>query len=113
MGTILDACRPSPTARYLIFHSYGLDSNGRHHFYESLDLRQARHPQTILAYEMNFKALPVAYGAPLRLRVETELGFKMVKWLRRIELVADYRDIGEGQGGSREDNMYYEQSVGL
>ncbi len=113
LGAILDACQPSPTARYLIFHSYGLDSTGRHPFYESLDLRQARHPQTILAYEMNFEALPVAYGAPLRLRVETELGFKMVKWLHWIELVEDYRGMGEGQGGSREDNMYYEQSVGI
>ncbi len=113
LGAILDACRPLPGARYLIFHSYGLDTTGQHHFYGSLDIRQARQPQTILAYEMNFKALPVAYGAPLRLRVETELGFKMVKWLRRIELVADYRSIGEGQGGSREDNMYYEQSVGI
>lgn len=113
LGAILDACHPLPSARYLIFHSYGLDSTGQGHFYGSLDLRQARHPQTILAYEMNSESLPVAYGAPLRLRVETELGFKMVKWLRRIEFVDDYRAIGEGQGGSREDNMYYEQSVGL
>ena len=102
-----------PTARYLIFRSYGVDSTGQHNFYEALDLRQARHAQTILAYEMNFEDLPVAYGAPLRLRVETELGFKTVKWLRRIELVDDYRRMGEGQGGSREDNMYYEQSVGI
>ena len=52
-------------------------------------------------------------SAAARLRVETELGFKMVKWLQRIELVADYRGLGEGQGGSREDNMHYEQSVGI
>lgn len=113
LSAVLDACRPLPSARYLIFHSYALDSKGRRLFYESLDLSLARHPQTILAYEMNSEPLPVAYGAPLRLRVETELGFKMVKWLRRIELVDDYRAIGEGQGGSREDNMYYEQSVGI
>ncbi len=51
----------------------------------------------------------VLRGAPLRLRVETELGLKMVKWLRRIDVVADLRDLGAGQGGSREDNMFYEQ----
>jgi sulfoxide reductase catalytic subunit YedY len=113
LAPILDACRPLAAARYLIFHSYGLDSTGQHQFYGSLDLRQARHPQTILAYEMNSAPLPVAYGAPLRARVETELGFKMVKWLWRIELVADYRSFGAGQGGSREDNMYYEESVGI
>lgn len=113
LSAVLDACRPLPSARYLIFHSYGLDSTGKHRFYESLDLDLARHPQTILAYEMNFEPLPVAYGAPLRLRVETELGFKMVKWLRRVDFVADYRDLGAGQGGSREDNMYYEQAVGI
>ena len=51
----------------------------------------------------------VLRGAPLRLRMETELGLKLVKWLRRIEVVADLRDLGAGQGGSREDNMFYEQ----
>jgi DMSO/TMAO reductase YedYZ molybdopterin-dependent catalytic subunit len=62
---------------------------------------------------MNGQPLPIPYGAPLRLRVETELGFKMVKWLWRIEFAAGYRDVGDGQGGSREDNMYYEQTVGI
>ncbi len=113
LGAILDMCRPLAGARYLVFHSFGLDSVGKRHFYETLELDQARHPQTILAYEMNSMDLPVPYGAPLRLRVETVLGFKMVKWLYRIELVDEYRAIGEGQGGSREDNMYYEQSVGI
>jgi sulfoxide reductase catalytic subunit YedY len=112
LGPILDACRPSPAARFLIFHSYQLDLTGRP-FYESVDISLARHPQTILAYRMNGEPLPIPHGAPLRLRVETELGFKMVKWLRRIELVADYRDLGDGQGGSREDNMFYEQAVGI
>lgn len=112
LGAILDACRPLPGARYLIFHSYQLDMAGRP-FYESLQIGLARHPQTILAHEMNGQPLPIPYGAPLRLRVETELGFKMVKWLRRIEFAAGYRDVGEGQGGSREDNMYYEQTVGI
>ncbi len=71
----------------------------------------ARHPQTILAYEMNREPLPIDHGAPLRLRVETQLGYKMVKYLRSIELVEDYRRIGGGQGGFREDEQYYGTSA--
>jgi DMSO/TMAO reductase YedYZ molybdopterin-dependent catalytic subunit/thiosulfate reductase cytochrome b subunit len=112
LSAILDRCRPLPGARFLVFRSYGLDSSGEA-FYESVDLSLGRHPQSILADEMNGRPLPVAHGAPLRLRVETQLGFKMVKWLRSIELVADYRNLGAGQGGSREDEMYYEQSAGI
>jgi sulfoxide reductase catalytic subunit YedY len=112
LSAILDACHPLPAARFLIFHSYQLDASG-HPFYESLDISLGRHAQTILATQMNGEPLPVPHGAPLRLRVETELGFKMVKWLRGIEFVADYRDVGAGQGGSREDNMFYEQAVGI
>jgi len=67
----------------------------------------ATHLQTILAYELNNEPVPPPHGAPLRLRVETQLGYKMVKYLRSIELIADYRTIGEGQGGSREDTMFY------
>jgi len=65
-------------------------------------------PQTILAYEMNGVPLPVPHGAPLRLRVEPKLGFKMVKFLRAIEVVEDYRTVGEGMGGVREDHQQYD-----
>jgi DMSO/TMAO reductase YedYZ molybdopterin-dependent catalytic subunit len=82
-------------------------------FNKSIDISVARHPQAILADRMNCQPLPVPYGAPLRLRVETELRFKTVMWLRRVDFVADYRDLGAGQGGSREDNMFYEQAVGI
>jgi DMSO/TMAO reductase YedYZ molybdopterin-dependent catalytic subunit len=58
---------------------------------------------------MNGKPLPVEHGAPLRLRVETSVGFKMVKWVDRIELINDYSRLGEGMGGWREDNMYYDK----
>ncbi len=112
LSTLLEACEPLPQARYLVFRSYQLDQKDRP-FYENLDIELARHPQTILAYEMHWEPLPVAHGAPLRLRVETQLGFKMVKWLRSIELVEDYADLGDGPGGSRADTMYYEQSVGI
>ena len=75
-------------------------------YYESIDLVDARHPQTILAYEMNGKVLPVAHGAPLRVRVERQLGYKMAKYIMRIELVDDLSKIGEGKGGYWEDQGY-------
>jgi len=108
MSELLARCEPMPNARYVVFHSYSRDNAGKE-FYETLSLPLMRDPQTILAYEMNDEPLPMEHGAPLRLRVETQLGFKMVKWLRAIELVEDYHNIRDGQGGSREDNMYYEQ----
>jgi DMSO/TMAO reductase YedYZ molybdopterin-dependent catalytic subunit len=76
-------------------------------------VRLARHHQTILAYEFNGRPLPVPHGAPLRLRVETQLGFKMVKWLRAIEFIDDYRRIGRGMGGWREDYQYYDTQAGI
>jgi methionine sulfoxide reductase catalytic subunit len=112
LTAILEQCQPLPTARYAIFHSYQNDTSGRP-FYEVLDIRLLGHPQTLLAYEMNDAPLTVPHGAPLRLRVETLLGYKSAKWLRAIEFVADYRDIRDGQGGSREDTKYYEQSVSI
>jgi DMSO/TMAO reductase YedYZ molybdopterin-dependent catalytic subunit len=110
LAEIVRRCRPPQNARYLVFRSYSLDTSGRE-FYETLRLDLANHPQTILAYEMNGHPLPLAHGAPLRLRVETQLGFKMVKWIRSIELVEDFRTVREGLGGSREENKYYEQAV--
>jgi len=62
---------------------------------------------------MNRHPLPMPHGAPLRLRVETQLGFKMVKWIRRIEFVESYAAIRDGQGGSREDEKQYEQPAGI
>jgi len=106
LSAILERCRPLPRARYLIFHTHQVDGQARE-YYGSLDIREACYPQTILAYAMNGAPLPMSHGAPLRLRVETKLGFKMIKWLKSIELVEDYRGIGEGQGGYREDTQYY------
>ena len=108
---ILNRCQPLPGARYLVFTSYGLDEHARdgkyYPFYEVVDFELAKHPQTILAYELNDEPVPIPHGAPLRLRIETVLGYKMVKYLRSIELVEQYDNIGAGQGGSREDTMYY------
>jgi methionine sulfoxide reductase catalytic subunit len=62
---------------------------------------------------MNGEKLDIGHGAPLRLRVETQLGYKMVKWLKSIEFVRDYKHIGMGQGGHREDHKYYSPRVGI
>lgn len=104
---IIKRARPLANARYAVFWSLSEDTSGRP-FYEAIDLDLLRHPQTLLAYEMNGHDLTVPHGAPLRLRAETQLGFKMVKWIARIEFVEDYANIREGQGGSREDNKQYE-----
>lgn len=98
---------PTPRAKYAVFWSYSHDTSGRP-YYEVIDLETLRHPQTLLAYQLNGEDLSVAHGAPLRLRVETLLGFKMVKWIQRIEFVESYANIRDGRGGSREDNKFYE-----
>lgn len=97
--------RPKAEARYAVFYCLDTDSEGNR-YYESIDMRDARHPQTILAYEMNDRPLPIEHGAPVRLRVETQLGYKMAKYVQRIEFVADYRKIGRGKGGYWEDQGY-------
>lgn len=75
-------------------------------YYESIDLVDAFHPQTILAYDLNGKALPVANGAPLRLRLERNLGYKQAKYVMRIDVVESFAEIGEGKGGYWEDQGY-------
>lgn len=111
MNHIIESCRPLQGVRYVVFHSYQYTDG--YEFYETLDLEIAKHPQTILAYEMNGEPLNIGHGAPLRLRVETQLGYKMVKWLKSIEFVRDYNHIGLGQGGWREDHMYYSPRAGI
>jgi sulfoxide reductase catalytic subunit YedY len=111
MRNIVALCRPTQDARYMVFRSYQVTDEDE--FYEVIDLELAKHPQTILAYEMNGDNLPIPHGAPLRLRVETQLGYKMVKWIRSIEFVSDYKNIGMGQGGHREDHLYYSRGAGI
>lgn len=111
MIDIIEFCKPYKEARYIVFRSYQITDGNE--FYEVLDLELAKHKQTILAYEMNGKTLTIPHGAPLRLRTETQLGYKMVKWIRSIEFVSDYKNIGMGQGGHREDHMYYSRGAGI
>ena len=70
-------------------------------------MADAVHPQTLLAYEMNYEPLAELHGAPLRLRAENQLGFKMVKWIRAIEFVESTRSAGQGEGGYNEDHEYF------
>jgi sulfoxide reductase catalytic subunit YedY len=116
VSDLLEQARPKPSARYLVFHT--LDEKwerpGNGDYYEVIDLETARRSQVILAYEMNGAPLPVEHGAPLRLRVENQLGYKMAKWVHRIELVEDFRGIGKGQGGWRDDVLdYYPSDAGI
>ncbi len=111
MNYIISLCKPLSNARYIVFYSYQYTEGDQ--FYETISIELAKHSQTILAYEMNGEPLSVPYGSPLRLRVETQLGFKMVKWIQSIEFVSDYKNIGKGQGGHREDHMYYGRGAGI
>lgn len=111
LAELLDRCRPLPEAKYLLFHSFGKHEKSDQRYYECVSLEIGRYPETILAYELNGEPLPLQHGAPLRPRFETKLGFKMVKFLRSIEVVDDYRKIGDGMGGVREDKQQYDMGA--
>ena len=118
---LLDQVRPKPGARFVVFHCFdhyatdyttetpdenSIDPSQNPVFYGSIDLREARHPQTLLAYGFNGGDLPVEHGAPIRLRVPRQLGYKNTKYIARIELVSSFKDLGSGKGGYWEDQGY-------
>lgn len=109
LGTVLKLAQPKVNARFAVFHCFdaierGL--SGEVFYYESIDLIDAFHPQTILAYAMNGAPLPVANGAPLRLRVERQLGYKMAKYVHTIELTDSLAALGYGKGSYWADRGY-------
>ena len=108
LETLLNEAGLKPEARYIVFHCYDAlnQQPDGERYYESIDLVDARHPQTLLAYDMNRQTLPVPHGAPLRLRVERQLGYKQAKYIKRIEAVASFADLGDGKGGYWEDRGY-------
>jgi DMSO/TMAO reductase YedYZ molybdopterin-dependent catalytic subunit len=108
---VLDRCGVRPEARYMVFQSFGKHEKTGKPYYECLTLDMADNPQVILADELNGEPIPVQHGAPLRLRLETKLGFKMVKFLRSIELVDDIHKVGGGRGGVREDEQQYDMGA--
>jgi DMSO/TMAO reductase YedYZ molybdopterin-dependent catalytic subunit len=109
LGTVLKLAQPKLTARYAVFHCFDAIERGLSgdvFYYESIDLIDAYHPQTILAYAMNGAPLPVANGAPLRLRVERQLGYKMAKYVHTIELTDSLASLGFGKGSYWADRGY-------
>lgn len=111
LSRVLDHAGLSTRAKYIIFHC--ADRIGDKPFYESIDLVDAFHPQTILAWGMNGHLLPVRNGAPLRLRVERQLGYKQAKYIQRIEAVESLERVHGGRGGYWEDNADYEWYAGI
>ncbi|MDQ2872059.1 MAG: molybdopterin-dependent oxidoreductase, partial [Candidatus Eremiobacteraeota bacterium] len=105
LADVLAIVEPRPNARYVIFHSMDIDQQNAP-YYESLDLRQARHPQTLLALRMNGRPITPDRGAPVRLRVPLQLGYKSAKWVRRIEVAATLSSAYGGRGGYWEDQGY-------
>ena len=112
LADVLAVVQPSPAARFVVFHCADpMDGDGTR-YYESIDMEDAYHPQTILAYELNDASLPIANGAPLRVRIERQLGYKMAKYIMRLQLVDSFAAIGGGRGGYWED-LGYEWYAGI
>jgi DMSO/TMAO reductase YedYZ molybdopterin-dependent catalytic subunit len=111
LAPILAMVEPKPEAKFVLFRCFdsmsGPTPDGRDsRYYESIDLDEARHEQTILAYELNDRPLPITNGAPLRCRVERQLGYKQAKYIRSIELVESFAAVRGGNGGYWEDQGY-------
>ena len=110
LAALLGESKPLPHARFVVFRCFdSMDDPAAatdSRYYESIDFDDAYHPQTILAYELNDQPLPVGNGAPLRCRVERQLGYKQAKYVRAIELVDSFAAIRGGKGGYWEDEGY-------
>ena len=111
LETLLDAAGVLPAARFVVFRCADDLSGAR--YYESVDLNDARHPQTIVAHMLNGQPLEVKNGAPLRMRIERQLGYKHAKYLTGIDLVASLEGIGGGKGGYWEDRSGYQWYAGI
>jgi DMSO/TMAO reductase YedYZ molybdopterin-dependent catalytic subunit len=104
LGPLLQSTGLKPDARYVVFHCADRLDNAP--YYESIDLIDAFHAQTILAYDMNGAPLTIPHGAPVRLRVERQLGYKMAKYVMRLEVVSSFALMAGGKGGFWEDRGY-------
>ncbi len=107
MRKLIEHVKPLPSARVVAFYSFGGSLYGDL-YYDTQSLFNALKPECVLALSMNGSPLPVEYGAPLRLRVENQLGYKMVKWIERIEFIASEKTLGDGEGGTNEDDEYFD-----
>lgn len=109
LGPILDMAKPTAAARLIVYHCFdtmGGGLSGPEAYYESSDLVDGYHPQTLVAYGLNNETLPVSNGAPVRVRIERALGYKQPKYVHTIELVDSFAKFGQGQGGYWEDHGY-------
>jgi DMSO/TMAO reductase YedYZ molybdopterin-dependent catalytic subunit len=111
LGTVLKLAQVRGGARYIVFRCADFINGSA--YYESIDLIDAFHPQTIMAWAMNDQRLGVGHGAPLRLRVERQLGYKQAKYVMGIDAVASLDGIGKGKGGYWEDNVDYDWYAGI
>ena len=107
LAKLVELVRPKAEAKVCLFHSFGEGLYGGE-YYDTQELGNVLNSQCILAYEMNYETLAQLYGAPLRLRVENQLGYKMVKWIKAIEFVASVEQVGQGHGGKNEDDEYFD-----
>ena len=107
MKALIELVRPKPEAKVVAFFSFGEALYGGP-YYDTQSLENLVKPQCLLASQMNGQRLPEVYGAPLRLRVENQLGYKMVKWIERIEFIESEKVLGKGEGGKNEDDEYFD-----
>jgi DMSO/TMAO reductase YedYZ molybdopterin-dependent catalytic subunit/thiosulfate reductase cytochrome b subunit len=107
MRRLIEHVKPLPSASVVAFYSFGGSLYGDL-YYDTQTIFNVLKPESLLALTMNGSPLPAEYGAPLRLRVENQLGYKMVKWIERIEFVTSEKLLGEGEGGINEDDEYFD-----
>ena len=107
MKTLIDLVKPKPSVTTVAFFSFGEALYGGL-YYDTQNLENMLKPQCLLAFAMNGTPLAPQYGAPLRLRVENQLGYKMVKWIERIEFIESEKVLGKGEGGANEDDEYFD-----
>jgi len=107
MAALIELVRPKPEAQVAAFFSFG-DSLYGGAYYDTQSIENLLKPECLLASHLNGVPLPEVYGAPLRLRVENQLGYKMVKWIARIEFVESEKKLGKGEGGKNEDDEYFD-----
>jgi len=116
---LIRLCRPRPEAGYAVIYAFDEKSRSEPRpkaagkYYGTIPIEMALQPQTLLAYDMNGEALPIAHGAPLRLRLETQYGFTMIKYIRAIEFVETFKTVGLGRGGWPEDHLFRSREASI
>ena len=107
LKALIELVKPESAVKTVVFYSFGNGLYGGT-YYDTHSLDNCLKPESIIAWEMNYHPLPEEYGAPLRLRIENQLGYKMVKWINKIEFVKSPAHIGKGYGGKNEDDEYFD-----